>query len=165
VRFLLSFLPSARAALQLCRPSFSILRPFPARCRRRSTSKASFARTRGLQVSKYGVISAAALLLPMIESTTISQRNLRISAGWVFFIGGAAGIVTVIRAKTFSWKNYDFLTSEQDRKEELPMTPARRWILVAICVGLAIYGGARIHQDRDWNPFHKGGMSPPIYEH
>jgi hypothetical protein len=93
------------------------------------------------------------------------MENLPISAGWVFLIGGIAGIVTVIRAKTFSWKNYEFLTSEEDRKQEVPMTMVRRWILIAICVGLAAYGGARVQQDRDWNPFHKGGVSTTSSEH
>jgi hypothetical protein len=95
----------------------------------------------------------------------VNMENLQVSAGWVFLIGGIAGMVTVIRAKTFSWKNYEFLTSEEDRKQEVPMTIARRWILIAICVGLAIYGGIRVQQDRDWNPLHKGGLSAPPSEH
>jgi hypothetical protein len=49
--------------------------------------------------------------------------NLPFSSGWVYLIGGLAGIVTVLRSKKFSWKNYEFLASEEDRKEEVPMTP------------------------------------------
>jgi hypothetical protein len=95
----------------------------------------------------------------------VNMENLQASAGWVFLIAGIAGMVTVIRAKTFSWKNYEFLTSEEDRKQEVPMTIARRWILIAICVGLALYDGIRVQQDRDWNPLHKGGLSAPSSEH
>jgi hypothetical protein len=80
-------------------------------------------------------------------------------------IAGIAGMATAIRAKTFSWKNYEFLTSQGDLKQEVPMTMARRWALVAICFGLAVYGGTRVHQDRDWNPFHKGGVSVPFSEY
>jgi hypothetical protein len=74
-------------------------------------------------------------------------------------------MVTVIRAKTFSWKNYEFLTSEEDLKQEVPMTMARRWVLKAICFGLAVYGGTRVQRDRDWNPFHRGGVSVPFSEY
>jgi hypothetical protein len=93
------------------------------------------------------------------------MENLPISPGWVFLIGGIAGVVTVIRAKTFSWKNYEFLTSEEDLKQEVPMTMARRGVLIAICLGLAVYGGTRVQRDRDWNPFHKGGISVPFSEY
>jgi hypothetical protein len=101
----------------------------------------------------------------MAVTVDMNMQNLPISAGWVFLIAGIVGIVTVIRARTFSWKNYDFLTSDEDRKREVPMTAARRWILIAICVGLAVYGGTRVQQDRDWNPFHKGGGSALSNEH
>jgi hypothetical protein len=93
------------------------------------------------------------------------MENLPISPGWVFLIGGIAGVVTVTRAKTFSWKNYEFLTSEEDLKQKVPMTMARRWVLIAFCLGLAVYGGTRVQQDRDWNPFHKGGISVPFSEY
>ena len=73
-------------------------------------------------------------------------------------------MVTVIRARTFSWKNYEFLTSEEDLKQEVPMTSAKRWLLIVICFGLAVYGGRRVQQDRDWNPFHKGGVIAPSSE-
>jgi hypothetical protein len=89
------------------------------------------------------------------------MENLPISPGWIFLIGGIAGMVTVTRAKMFSWKNYEFLASEEDLKQEVPMTVTRRWILMAICFGLAVYGGTRVQQDRDWNPFHKGRVSAP----
>jgi integrase len=36
----------------------------------------------------------------------------------------------IATAKTFSWKNYEFVTSEEDRKQEVPMTPGRRWVLI-----------------------------------
>jgi hypothetical protein len=45
------------------------------------------------------------------------------------------------------------------------MTMARRWALVAICFGLAVYGGTRVQQDRDRSPFYKGWVSAPSSEH
>jgi hypothetical protein len=93
------------------------------------------------------------------------MENLPISAGWVFLLAGIAGVVTVIRAKTFSWRNYEFLTGEKDLKQEVPMTMVRRWVLITICLGLAVYGGTRVQRDRDWNPFHKGGISVPFSQY
>ena len=92
------------------------------------------------------------------------MENLPISPGWVFLVAGIADMVTVIRARTFSWKNYEFLTSEEDLKQEVPMTMVKRWVLIAICFGLAVYGGTRVQQDRDWNPFHRGGVNAPSSE-
>jgi hypothetical protein len=74
------------------------------------------------------------------------MENLPISPGWVFLIGGIAGMVTVIRARMFSWKNYEFLTSEEDLRQEVPMTSAKRWLLIVLCFGLAVYGGTRVHR-------------------
>jgi len=89
-----------------------------------------------------------------------------LSLGWLLLLGGTLGTIRVLRAKTFSWmNNVDTVIAEEDRKKEAPMTSARRWILVAICLGLAIYGGIRVQQDRGWNPFHKGGVSAPSSEH
>jgi len=93
------------------------------------------------------------------------MENLPISPGWVFLVAGIAGMVTVIRARTFSWKNYEFLTSEEDLKQEVPMTMVKRWVLIAICFGLAVYGGTRVQQDRDRSPFYKGWVSAPSSEH
>jgi hypothetical protein len=87
--------------------------------------------------------------------------GLTFSGGWIVFIGGISGIVTVLRAKTFSWKNYSFIGSEEDRKEEVPMTLLRRSILLAICIGLAIWGGIWIQADHGWNPFTSGRGNPP----
>jgi hypothetical protein len=80
------------------------------------------------------------------------MNNLTFSGGWVVLIGGISGIVTVLRAKTFSWKNYSFLGSDEDRKEETPMTPLKRSILIAVCIGLAIWGAMWIQADHGWVP-------------
>jgi hypothetical protein len=101
----------------------------------------------------------------MLGGVTVIMENLPISAGWVFLLAGIAGLFTVSRAKTFSWKNYEFLASKEDLKQEVPMTLAKRWILIAICLGLVLYGGVRVQQDRDWNPFHKGGIRTPFSEY
>ena len=44
------------------------------------------------------------------------------SGGWVSFIGGVIGVITVARAKNFSWSNSEFLESEEDVRERVPMT-------------------------------------------
>jgi hypothetical protein len=75
---------------------------------------------------------------------------LKFSGGWVLLVGGISGIVTVLLAKTFSWRNYEFLESEEDRKEEIPMTLLRRLILVAVCIGFAIWGAMWIQADGGW---------------
>jgi hypothetical protein len=79
--------------------------------------------------------------------------NLPFSAGWVYLIGGLIGIVTVSLAKKFSWKNYEFLASEEDRKEAVPMTPLRRLILIGICVLIGAYGAIEVQRDHGWNAF------------
>lgn len=82
------------------------------------------------------------------------------SAGWILLIGGLVGFIAVLRAKSFSWKNMEFLTSEEDRKKEVPMTPLRRWLLIIICILIASYGAIQIERDRGWNPFSNGGRPP-----
>ena len=77
--------------------------------------------------------------------------NSRISSGWVFFIGGLFGVVAVLRAKMFSWKNSEFLNSEQDRREEVPMTAFRRWVLVGVCILISLYGAAQLERDHAWH--------------
>ena len=80
-------------------------------------------------------------------------ENLPFSSGWVYLIGGLAGIVTVSCSKKFSWKNYEFLKSEDDLKEEVPMTPLKRLILIGICVLIGAYGAMEVQRDHGWNPF------------
>jgi hypothetical protein len=89
--------------------------------------------------------------------------DLQISGNWLFFIGGVVGIVSVLRAKTFSWSNSEFLATEEDRKQEVPMTPLRRWILVGICVLISAYGAIQLQRDHAWNPFPAGrGATPSL---
>jgi hypothetical protein len=77
--------------------------------------------------------------------------ELAISPGWVFLLGGFVGAITVLISRTFSWKNFDFLTSDEDRQREQPMTAAKRAILLAACVGLAVWGAAWVQHDHNWN--------------
>jgi hypothetical protein len=77
-----------------------------------------------------------------------------LSLGWLLFLGGALGTVRVLRAKTFSWANeVDTVVTEEDRKREVPMTPVKRWVLVTICLLLAIIGAVLIQRQHNWNPF------------
>ena len=89
--------------------------------------------------------------------------DLPISANWVFFLGGILGIVSVLCAKNFSWSNSEFLTTEEDRKQEVPMTPLRRWILVGVCLLITAYGAIQLQRDHAWNPFSgERGASPTL---
>ncbi len=76
-----------------------------------------------------------------------------LSLGWLLLLGGVLGAVRVIRAKTFSWANeVDTVVTEEDRKREAPMTSIRRWVLVTICLLLAVLGAVLIQRGHDWNP-------------
>lgn len=81
---------------------------------------------------------------------TVTQ-TLSISPGWVLFVGGIVGLVTVLMSRTFSWSNFEFLSTEEDSKRQEPMTTARRAVLLAICAGLAIWGAAWIQRDHNWH--------------
>ena len=85
--------------------------------------------------------------------------HLSISPGWIFLIGGVVGLFNVSCAKTFAWKGSEFLTSEEDRKREVPMTPARRWSLIALYVGLTVWGAIWVQRDHNWNLFAPRGGS------
>jgi len=49
------------------------------------------------------------------------MNDLSISAEWVFFLGGFLSIMSVVCAKTISWKNSEFLTTEEDCKQEIDL--------------------------------------------
>ncbi len=89
------------------------------------------------------------------------MSDLPISAGWVFFLGGIVGIISGLCAKRFSWSNTEFLRTEEDRKEEVPMTPLRRWILVGVCALISVYGAIELQRVHGWNPFSSGRETPP----
>ena len=78
--------------------------------------------------------------------------ELPISPGWVFLLGGVAGIVTCSLSKTFSWSNYEFLRTEEERRTETPMTRFQRLMIIAVCTLIALYGAYRIQRDHNWNP-------------
>lgn len=89
------------------------------------------------------------------------MNNLPVSPGWVCLVLGISGIVTSSVAKTFSWKNTEFLSTEEDRKAETPMTPLKRSTIIGICLAIATYGAFRIQQDHNWNPTRQG-TSPGV---
>jgi hypothetical protein len=89
------------------------------------------------------------------------MSDIPISAAWVFLLGGILGVISVLLAKNFSWSNSEFLANEEDRKQEVPMTPLRRWILVGICISVSAYGAVQLQRDHAWNPFPSGGGARP----
>lgn len=83
-----------------------------------------------------------------------------LSLGWLLLLGGVLGAVRVLLAKTFSWANeVDTVVTEEDRKREAPMTPLRRWVLVTICLLLAIVGAVLIQRRHNWNPLQSSRSS------
>ena len=87
------------------------------------------------------------------EETSVG--DLPISGNWVFFIGGIVGVISVLRAKKFSWSNSEFLKTEEERDEDVPMTMRRRLILLAVCALICTYGAIQLQRERAWNPFNR----------
>jgi hypothetical protein len=77
-----------------------------------------------------------------------SVGDLPISGNWVFFIGGIVGVISVLRAKKFSWSNSEFLKTEEERDEDVPMTMRRRLILLAVCALICTYGANQLQRER-----------------
>jgi hypothetical protein len=84
--------------------------------------------------------------------------NLPISPGWVFLDGGISGIITASFSKTFSWSNFEFLRTAEERKAETPMTSFQRSMIIGVCMLIALYGAYRIQQDKNWKPFESGSL-------
>ena len=75
---------------------------------------------------------------------------------WFCLIGGAIGAFRTATAKQFyrsDFVNQDGIITDEDRKTLVRVTPLKRWIGVAICTLIAIYGGVQIQKNRAWNPF------------
>lgn len=77
------------------------------------------------------------------------------SGGWVFFVGGVIGTITVARAKDFSWSSSEFLKSEEDVRERVPMTFKRRIVLLLVCLLISAYGAWQLEREQAWNPLTK----------
>jgi hypothetical protein len=87
-----------------------------------------------------------------------------ISIGWFCFIGGVLGAIRVASAKKFyksDFANSDGVIADDDYKTEVLISPMKRWLIVGICVVVAIIGAWKIHTDHAWNPFHSSSMSDP----
>ena len=85
--------------------------------------------------------------------------DLPISGNWIFFIGGIVGVISVLRAKKFSWSNSEFLKTEEERDEDVPMTMRRRLILLAVCALICTYGAIQLQRERAWNPFNRSSQT------
>jgi len=79
---------------------------------------------------------------------------MTITPGWLFFAGGLIGFVNVIRAKTVSWLSTEGnISPEELRASQIPLTRARRVLLLILCMLLVIVGAFDIHRKHNWNPF------------
>ena len=64
-------------------------------------------------------------------------------------------MITVARVKNFSWRNSEFLESEEDVRERVPMTFKRRMALLLVCLLISAYGAWQLGREHAWNPFAK----------
>ena len=79
---------------------------------------------------------------------------MHLSIGWIFLLGGIAGLLKSLRAKTYSWGNTDGNISEEElRKTETPMTPRLRLLAIVTGIALILGGMWKIQHDHWWNPF------------
>ena len=82
---------------------------------------------------------------------------------WACLIGGTIGAVRIATAKQFyksDFTNQDGVITDEDRKTLVRMTPLRRWVLVAICVLIAILGQCKSMEIMDGTPFRLDPRSP-----
>lgn len=83
-----------------------------------------------------------------------------ISIGWFCLVGGVVGAIRVAIAKKFFKSDFasrEGVITEEDYKTEVQITPMKRWIIVGVCVAIAVFGMFKIQQDQNWNPFQPGG--------
>jgi hypothetical protein len=102
--------------------------------------------------------------MPTVE---IRRDAVNLSLGWFCLLGGVLGAFRVATAKKFyksDFANQDGVITEEERKTEVLMTPLIRWLVVAVCILVAVYGGIRIQDDHAWNPFQAGGGATPSTE-
>jgi hypothetical protein len=84
---------------------------------------------------------------------------MNLPVGWFCLLGGAVGAFRIAIAKNFygsDFANQDGVITEADRKTEVPPTPLKRWLLVGICILVAVFGVLLIQKDHGWNPFRAG---------
>jgi hypothetical protein len=90
------------------------------------------------------------------------EAEVNISLGWFCLLGEALGAFRVATAKKFyksDFANQEGVITEEEQKTEVTLTPLMRWMIVGVCIAVAIYGGIPIQDDHAWNPFSNGG--PP----
>jgi hypothetical protein len=84
---------------------------------------------------------------------------MNLSVGWFCLVGGAVGAFRTAIAKKFyrsDFANQEGVITEADRTTEVPMTHLKRWLLVGICILVAVFGVLLIQKDHGWNPFRAG---------
>ena len=79
---------------------------------------------------------------------------MNFSLGWIFFLGGIAGFIRILRAKSlpeFS-PNYDRKVN-QDEATRAPMVLWVKLLLLGMNLLLVAGGAVAISRKHDWNPF------------
>lgn len=76
---------------------------------------------------------------------------MHVSFGWIFLLGGIAGTVTVLRARSVAdlenWPN------SEAKKSRTPMSRRVRLLVLVLNLLLAVGGAAVIQKQHNWNPF------------
>lgn len=65
-----------------------------------------------------------------------------LSIGWIFLLGGVAGLIQSLRANAYVWGD-----------STVPMTGRLRLLAIATGVALVLGGAWKIQHDHWWNPF------------
>ena len=84
--------------------------------------------------------------------------------GWFCLVGGTLSALGMATAKKFhlsDFANSDGVITEKERETEVKITPFTRWMIVVVCIAIAIYGGIRIQENHAWNPFYNGDPTVP----
>jgi hypothetical protein len=81
---------------------------------------------------------------------------MNLSGGWFCLIGGIVGMIRVAIAKKFyksDFANQEGVIAEKDYRTEVQMTPLKQWVIIGVCIVIAVIGVIIITQDHNWNPF------------
>jgi len=84
--------------------------------------------------------------------------------GWLCLISGSLSALGMATAKKFylsDFANSDGIITERERQTEVKITQFARWMIVSVCIAVAIYGGIRIQRAHAWNPFSNGDQ--PVF--
>jgi hypothetical protein len=81
---------------------------------------------------------------------------MNLSFGWPLLIFGVIGAFRNATAKRYfrsDFANLDGQVTEEDRRTEVHVSTLQRWLLVVLCLIMAVAGAIVIQRAHDWKPF------------